>query len=89
MIRVLLSAPLCLHIRLSSHFSCWPEMWIVPRRTCQKPASVWTHLRGAAAPLEVSAANAGMLANSAVEPSKMCLRDINIADSSLNQPRSE
>ncbi len=30
MIRVLLSAPLCLHIRLSSHFSCWPEMWIVP-----------------------------------------------------------
>ncbi len=30
MIRVLLSAPLCLHIRLSSRFPCWPEMWIVP-----------------------------------------------------------
>ena len=30
MIRVLLSAPLCLHIRLSSRFTCWPEMWIVP-----------------------------------------------------------
>jgi hypothetical protein len=31
MIRVLLSAPLCLHSRLSSRFPCWPEMWIVPR----------------------------------------------------------
>jgi len=31
MIRVLLSAPLCLHIRLSSRFTCWPEIWIVPR----------------------------------------------------------
>jgi hypothetical protein len=30
MIRVLLSAPLCLHIRFSSHFTCWPEIWIVP-----------------------------------------------------------
>jgi len=30
MIRVLLSAPLCLHIRLSSRFTCWPEIWIVP-----------------------------------------------------------
>ena len=30
MIRVLLSAPLCLHIRLSSRLTCWPEMWIVP-----------------------------------------------------------
>ena len=30
MIRVLLSAPLCLHIRFSSRFTCWPEMWIVP-----------------------------------------------------------
>ncbi len=30
MIRVLLSAPLCLHIRLSSRFPCWPEMWVVP-----------------------------------------------------------
>jgi hypothetical protein len=30
MIRVLLSAPLCLHIRLSSRFTCWPDIWIVP-----------------------------------------------------------
>src|SRR5262249_48365198 len=30
MIRVLLSAPLCLHIRLSSRFICWPDIWIVP-----------------------------------------------------------
>jgi hypothetical protein len=32
MIRVLLSAPLCLHIRLSSRFTCWPEIWIVPNK---------------------------------------------------------
>src|SRR5262249_24504869 len=30
MIRVLLSAPLCLHIRLSSRFTSWPDIWIVP-----------------------------------------------------------
>ena len=30
MIRVLLSAPLCLHIRLSSRFASWPDIWIVP-----------------------------------------------------------
>ena len=30
MIQVLLSALLCLHIRLSSHFTCRPEIWIVP-----------------------------------------------------------
>ena len=36
MIRVLLSAPLCLHIRLSSRFTCWPEMWIVPHQCGNK-----------------------------------------------------
>src|SRR5882672_12505616 len=30
MIPGLLSAPLCLHIWLSSRFPCWPEIWIVP-----------------------------------------------------------
>jgi class II lanthipeptide synthase len=30
MMRVLLSAPLCLHIWLSSCFTCWPEIWIAP-----------------------------------------------------------
>ena len=30
MIRVLLSAPLCLHSRLSSRFTWWPEIWIMP-----------------------------------------------------------
>ncbi|SRR6266446_7968306 len=34
MIRVLLSAPLCLHIWLSSRFTCWPEIWIVPCPSC-------------------------------------------------------
>src|SRR5262249_53546849 len=37
MIRVLLSAPLCLHIRLSSRFTCWPDIWIVPIRKDQVP----------------------------------------------------
>ena len=41
MIRVLLSAPLCLHIRLSSRFTSWPDIWIVPVRHCVEP----THLR--------------------------------------------
>src|SRR5882724_10676851 len=36
MIRVLLSAPLCLHLRLSSCFTCWPEMWIVPQTSVMK-----------------------------------------------------
>ena len=37
MTRILLSAPLCPYIRLSSRFTCWPEMWIVPLATgaCQ------------------------------------------------------
>jgi hypothetical protein len=30
MTRVLLSAPLCPYSRLSSRFTCWPEIWIVP-----------------------------------------------------------
>ena len=44
MIRVLLSAPLCLHIRLSSRFPCWPEMWIVPQ---SEASGLWAtnHLR--------------------------------------------
>ncbi len=33
MIRVLLSAPLCLHIWLPSRFTCWPEIGIVPHET--------------------------------------------------------
>ena len=37
MIRVLLSAPLCLHSRLSSRFTWWPEIWIVP------PHDSWMH----------------------------------------------
>jgi hypothetical protein len=40
MIRVLLSAPLCLHIRLSSRFTCWPEIWIVPGPTYVRRASM-------------------------------------------------
>src|SRR5712691_4220250 len=39
MIRVLLSAPLCLHIWLSSRFTCWPEIWIVPRGALQHDAA--------------------------------------------------
>jgi hypothetical protein len=30
MMRVWVSAPLCLHIWLSSCFTCWPEIWIAP-----------------------------------------------------------
>src|SRR5947209_526502 len=39
MIRVLLSAPLCLHIRLSSRFTCWPEICIVPHFVSPPPES--------------------------------------------------
>ena len=31
MTRLLLSAPLCPYIQLSSRFTCGPEIWIVPR----------------------------------------------------------
>jgi hypothetical protein len=47
-----------------------------------------TGATGAAALLVFSAAKAGRLASSAAEPSKMCLRDINMADSSLIEPQS-
>jgi len=30
MTRLLLSAPLCPYIQLSSRFTCGPEIWIVP-----------------------------------------------------------
>jgi hypothetical protein len=41
MIRGLLSAPLCLHIRLSSRFPRWPEMWIVP--LLEYRSTSWCH----------------------------------------------
>ena len=37
MMRVWLSAPLCLHIWLSSCFTCWPEIWIAPCPHCDDP----------------------------------------------------
>jgi hypothetical protein len=49
MIRVLLSAPLCLHIRLSSRFTCWPEIWIVPVGRCRSVLRGYFGFTGVAA----------------------------------------